>query len=186
MAKGRGTADEQHNAAFMVGIILGALGGGIGTLLLTPLAGRQTREQLGERVGAFTSAARGEPVPDHLDGGTYARLGTVTRQAGGQLSTLRQRVQVAVDEARPAVAALRDRVQDQVAELRVRTGSRDDRARVGVGVGESVTFGPAGSQATTAGARPGLARVTGTGEGAQTEAGVEPTRTTTPPGGAGR
>ena len=153
----------------MTGIILGAVGGGIGTLLLTPLAGRQTRDQLGERVGAFTAAARGEPVPDHLDGGTYARLGAVTRQAGGRATTLRdrvqERVQGVVSEAGPAVAALRDRVQ----ELRVRTDSRDERARVGVGVGEAIVFTPAGSQPAASAAGRGTARTAGT---------------TTPPGGA--
>ena len=39
-------ADERHNVAFMVGVILGALAGAVATLLLTPLSGLQTRSQL--------------------------------------------------------------------------------------------------------------------------------------------
>jgi gas vesicle protein len=39
-------ASERHTVAFMVGIIVGALAGAIATLLLTPLSGTQTRDQL--------------------------------------------------------------------------------------------------------------------------------------------
>lgn len=41
---------ERHTVAFMVGIILGALAGAITTLLLTPLSGTQTRDQLTARL----------------------------------------------------------------------------------------------------------------------------------------
>lgn len=62
-------SDERHNAAFMVGIILGALGGAAATLWLTPLSGTQTREQLAARLVGMLP---GGTLPTHLDQGTYA------------------------------------------------------------------------------------------------------------------
>ena len=52
-------ASERHTVAFMVGIILGALAGAIATLLLTPLSGTQTRDQLTARLHGDQSATDG-------------------------------------------------------------------------------------------------------------------------------
>lgn len=76
-------SDERHNVAFMVGIILGALGGAVATLWLTPLSGTQTREQLAARLAGLTP---GGPLPTHLDQGTYATeawRGPAARESAG-------------------------------------------------------------------------------------------------------
>jgi len=52
-------ASERHTVAFMVGIILGALAGAIATLLLTPLSGTQTRDQLTARLHGDHAATEG-------------------------------------------------------------------------------------------------------------------------------
>ncbi len=41
---------ERHNVAFMVGIVIGALAAAVAALLTTPLAGRETREQLASKI----------------------------------------------------------------------------------------------------------------------------------------
>jgi gas vesicle protein len=46
-------ADEQHNVAFMIGVILGALAAAIAVLFLTPIPGRETREQLAARLAGL-------------------------------------------------------------------------------------------------------------------------------------
>lgn len=58
-------ADERHNAAFMVGVILGALAGAVATLLLTPLSGDQTRAQLNAsaRRAAAQLPGGAQPTP---------------------------------------------------------------------------------------------------------------------------
>ena len=53
-------ASERHTVAFMVGIILGALVGAIATLLLTPLSGTQTRDQLTARLHGGGDASGSE------------------------------------------------------------------------------------------------------------------------------
>lgn len=130
-------ADERHNVAFMVGIIFGALGAGIATLLLTPLSGQRTREQLA--AGGAGLLPTGGRVPDHLDSGTYARLGEddgARETAGpGLLATLKERVQGMTGEGGP-VATLREKAQ-------ALTGDGGDRHET-VAPGEAVTFSPRG------------------------------------------
>lgn len=142
-------ADERHNVAFMVGILLGALSGGVATLLLTPLSGQQTREQLETQLSGLR--ARGGGVPGHLDSGTYARLGQLSRDAAGTMTSLKGRVQATAGEG--GVAALRERAQ-RLAGSRPDLGGVVGRLRVkvqeragggdSVPVGETVTFSPAG------------------------------------------
>src|SRR5919199_654776 len=74
-ARMRRMVEERHNVAFMVGIILGGLGGALATLFLTPLSGARTREQLRARLARLQP---GTGIPDHLDSGTYA----TTRDGG--------------------------------------------------------------------------------------------------------
>lgn len=120
---------EQHNVAFMVGVLLGALGGAVGTLLLTPLSGQQTREQLNGRLGGAGVGGMlpGGRVPTHLDGGTYARDGG-GQGLGGKVAALKDRVQSAVGDA---AAAARDRAP------RAFVGDGDPLAP-----GDQVTFTP--------------------------------------------
>lgn len=132
-------ADERHNAAFMVGILLGALGGALGTLFLTPLAGEQTRAQLRAR---FTGLGSREAVPAHLDSGTYARGGAMTARAerheagaDGILSSLRERAQQVTGERGP-VATLRSKVQGLTGDA-----ASADTAK-STSVGTTVTFAP--------------------------------------------
>lgn len=137
MAQAR--AKEQHNTAFMVGILLGAFGGAIGTLLLTPLSGEQTREQLGERLAGQGAGGSGDRIPEHLDGGSYAtpesgyvRPVSVSQALSKQLGALRGRVQQVA--ASPSVVAVRARVDEL-------TGRRRDV----LAPGESITFTPVAS-----------------------------------------
>ena len=139
-------ADEQHNAAFMVGIVLGAVGGAVGTLLLTPLSGKQTREQLGARTGGLV--ARGG-IPDHLDSGSYADLDRANRQpaqrpmavsVGSAISTLRERVQGAINEG-GAIAALQARARSLV-PTGITSGADGAAERGEVRTGEVITFVP--------------------------------------------
>lgn len=44
---------QQHNVAFMLGILLGACVAACATLFFTPLSGRETRAQLQERYAEF-------------------------------------------------------------------------------------------------------------------------------------
>lgn len=134
-------ADEQHNAAFMVGIVLGAVGGAVGTLLLTPLSGKQTREQLGARTSELV--ARGG-IPDHLDSGSYADLDNANRQpaqrpaasVGAVITSLRERVQGAINEG-GAIAALQARARSLVP-----AGADGAAERGEVRTGEVITFVP--------------------------------------------
>ena len=141
----RRMAEERHNVAFMVGIILGGLGGALATLFLTPLSGARTREQLRARLAEIQVGSR---IPDHLDSGTYAEtdaggagtagpsgLGTA---AGGMMNSLRERVQGVAAPDGP-LAAVREKVQGLTG------GDRGDR--VGVPVGGAATFGPVNERA---------------------------------------
>lgn len=51
---------SQHNVAFMVGIIVGALAAAAAVLLQTPLSGKETREQLALRLDELRSGGEGE------------------------------------------------------------------------------------------------------------------------------
>lgn len=140
MARARARADEQHNTAFMTGIVLGALGGAVGTLLLTPLSGEQTREQLAERLSGDGAGGSGGRIPDHLDGGTYARPDSgyvrpvsASETINKQIVALRGRIQQIA--ASPTVAAARERVREL-------TGTR----RTTLAPGESITFTPVTSE----------------------------------------
>lgn len=42
--------NERHNVAFLVGILIGAIASSLATLLLTPLSGRETRQQLAAKI----------------------------------------------------------------------------------------------------------------------------------------
>lgn len=136
-------ADERHNGAFMVGIVLGSLAGGIGTLLLTPLSGRQTREQLGARGGLRGRRGR---VPDHLDRGTYARVDfeqvedDEPRRGGVDITrvvaSLGQRGRALVAEGGP-LAGVAARARGMAGGA----GGRDVLAP-----GEVITFSPADSE----------------------------------------
>jgi gas vesicle protein len=46
-------ARERHNVAFLVGVMFGAAGAAVASLLSTPLSGMETRQQLSERVAAL-------------------------------------------------------------------------------------------------------------------------------------
>ena len=83
----RRMVEERHNVAFMVGVILGGLGGALATLFLTPLSGEQTREQLRARLAGLQPGGR---LPDHLDRGTYASADE--GETGAGKSSLRERV----------------------------------------------------------------------------------------------
>ncbi len=66
---------ERHNVAFMVGILIGALAASIGALLLTPLSGRETREQLAAKVGELRGQTEGvATVEERFDDDAAARL----------------------------------------------------------------------------------------------------------------
>jgi hypothetical protein len=148
IAKGacmRRMAEERHNVAFMVGIILGGLGGALATLFLTPLSGARTREQLRARLAALQP---GPGIPDHLDSGTYATTGDggadaagaagAGGTAGGVLNTLRERVQGVTAPDGP-LAAVREKVQGLTG------GERDERGEVPVG--GTATFSPVNERA---------------------------------------
>ncbi len=141
----RRMVEERHNVAFMVGIILGGLGGALATLFLTPLSGARTREQLRARLAEIQVGPR---IPDHLDSGTYAETGAGDADtagpagsgaaAGGVMNTLRERVQGVAAPDGP-LAAVREKVQGL-------TGG--DRAeRVEVPVGGTATFSPVNERA---------------------------------------
>ena len=97
------TTGDRHSVAFMVGVILGALGGALGTLVLTPLSGEQTREQLRLRTAGLRPGAG---LPSHLDEGTYA----AGADGGGVMASLRERVQDLAGDGGP-VDSLRSKVQ---------------------------------------------------------------------------
>ena len=46
---------SQHNVAFMIGIIVGALAAAAAVLLQTPLSGKETREQLAIKLDELRS-----------------------------------------------------------------------------------------------------------------------------------
>ena len=52
---------ERHNVAFMVGVLLGALGAAVAAALLTPASGKQTREQLAALLADLRSGGEGVP-----------------------------------------------------------------------------------------------------------------------------
>lgn len=60
---------ERHNGAFVVGLLLGAVGGSVAALWFAPLSGEETRQQLLSRVSGLVP---GSGLPDHLDQGSYA------------------------------------------------------------------------------------------------------------------
>ena len=141
----RRMAEERHNVAFMVGIILGGLGGALATLFLTPLSGSRTREQLRARLAELQVGPR---IPDHLDSGTYAETDDGAADAadasgaggtgGGVLNTLRERVQGVTAPDGP-LATVREKVQGL-------TGG-DRGGRVGVPIGGTATFSPVNERA---------------------------------------
>jgi len=53
------TVGERHNVAFMVGVILGALAASLAVLFLTPVPGRETREQLASRFAELRGGSEG-------------------------------------------------------------------------------------------------------------------------------
>jgi hypothetical protein len=140
----RRMVEERHNVAFMVGIILGGLGGALATLFLTPLSGARTREQLRARLAALQP---GPGIPDHLDSGTYATTGDggaaagaagAGGTAGGVLNTLRERVQGVAAPDGP-LATVREKMQGLTG------GDRTERAEVPVG--GAATFSPVNERA---------------------------------------
>ena len=50
---------ERHNVAFIVGVIIGALGAALAVLFLTPVPGRETREQLAARIAELRGEQEG-------------------------------------------------------------------------------------------------------------------------------
>ena len=69
-------ADERHDAAFIVGAILGGLAGALGTLFWAPQSGAQTRTQLAERWNAAAErAAQGVATVDARTRELAARAG---------------------------------------------------------------------------------------------------------------
>ncbi len=44
---------ERHNVAFLVGVIFGAAGAAVASLVSTPLSGAETRQQLSDRVASL-------------------------------------------------------------------------------------------------------------------------------------
>ena len=50
---------ERHNVAFMVGVIFGALAASLAVLFLTPVPGRETREQLAARLASLRGEREG-------------------------------------------------------------------------------------------------------------------------------
>lgn len=60
---------ERHNGAFVIGLLLGAIGGSLAALWFAPLSGDETRQQLLSRLSALLP---GSGLPDHLDQGSYA------------------------------------------------------------------------------------------------------------------
>lgn len=66
---------ERHNVAFLVGVIFGAAGAAIASLLSTPLSGAETRQQLRDRVTALRGGDS-TPEPRRVQGGDTA---TTTR-----------------------------------------------------------------------------------------------------------
>src|SRR3954447_18481585 len=53
LERGRTMVGDRHNVAFMVGVILGALAAALAVLFLTPVPGRDTREQLAARLAGL-------------------------------------------------------------------------------------------------------------------------------------
>ena len=69
-------ADERHDAAFIVGAILGGLAGAVGTLFWAPQSGAETRTQLAERWNAAAErAAQGVATVDTRARDLAARAG---------------------------------------------------------------------------------------------------------------
>lgn len=58
---------ERHNVAFLVGVIFGAAGAAVASLLSTPLSGAETRQQLSDRVAALRGGG-GTPEPSRVRG----------------------------------------------------------------------------------------------------------------------
>lgn len=91
--------ESRHDMAFMAGVVVGAIGGALVTLALTPFSGQQAREKLRERTGdlhvkeraaevASTARERVEPVREKA-----------TEVAAGVASTARERVEPVREKA---------------------------------------------------------------------------------------
>ena len=77
-----GHPDQRHDAAFVVGAILGGAGGAVYGLLHAPQAGARTRGQLAEQIDAVVQAL--------LDagGGARARADRLAEQAGAAVASV--------------------------------------------------------------------------------------------------
>lgn len=72
--------NERHNVAFLVGILIGAIASSVAALLLTPLSGRETRQQLAARI----DEVRGTDATGSASG--VKRISSTGDQPGGGAS----------------------------------------------------------------------------------------------------